>query len=75
MASPPYHVSCKICQAVQKISIDPLYLKPAIPLGHFGPTVNNLVIIVTMVAYSKQLGCNGYLLLLLLSLPHDASRR
>jgi hypothetical protein len=29
-----------------------LYLKPAIPLGRSCPTVNNLVTILTMVAYS-----------------------
>jgi hypothetical protein len=31
----------KIYQGFQKISIDPLYLKPAMPLGRFCPTVNN----------------------------------
>jgi hypothetical protein len=32
---------------VQKISIDPLYLKPAAPLGRFCPEANNLFTIVT----------------------------
>jgi hypothetical protein len=40
----------KIYHVVQKISIDPLYVKPAMPLGHFCSTVNNLVTIFTMVA-------------------------
>jgi hypothetical protein len=43
-------------QVVQKISTDPLYIKLAMPLGRFCPKVNNFV---TMVAYSKQLGCHG----------------
>jgi hypothetical protein len=32
--------SMKIYQLVQKIVIDPLYLKPATPLGRFCPKVN-----------------------------------
>jgi hypothetical protein len=36
----------KIYQVVQKVFIDPLYLKPARPLGRFCPTVNNLVTMV-----------------------------
>jgi hypothetical protein len=39
----------KIYQVVQKISIDPFYLKPAMPLGLLCPKVNDLVP-VTMVA-------------------------
>jgi hypothetical protein len=31
----------KIYQAVQKISTDAFYLKPATPLGRFRPTANN----------------------------------
>jgi hypothetical protein len=38
-----------------------LYLKPATPLGCVCPKVNNFVTIVTIVADSKQLGCQGRL--------------
>jgi hypothetical protein len=53
----------KIYQAVQKILTDPFYLKPAMPLGRFCPTVNHLVItvhstiqthLVAMVTYRKK---------------------
>jgi hypothetical protein len=44
----------KIYQVVQKISIDPSNLKPVTPLGPFCLNVNNMV---TIVVYSKDLGC------------------
>jgi hypothetical protein len=42
----------KIYQAVQKISTDPLYLKPEMPLVRFCPTLNKLV--------TDYRGCLGY---------------
>jgi hypothetical protein len=47
----------KIYQVVKNISIDPLYLKPVMPLDHFHPTVNNvvtMVALVTMVTSAKD---------------------
>jgi hypothetical protein len=43
----------KIYEVVQKISIDPLYLEPATPLGRFCPKVNSLVTIAMVHKQSK----------------------
>jgi hypothetical protein len=57
ITSPPNFM--KLYQMVQKTSIDTSYLKPAMPLSHLRPTVNNLFTAVTMAANSKQLGSHG----------------
>jgi len=39
MASPAYQIYWKFNQSVQRIYTEPLYLKPAMPLGRFFRTV------------------------------------
>jgi hypothetical protein len=39
----------KTYQAFRKVFIDPIYLKPAMSLGRFCPTVNNLVTMVALI--------------------------
>jgi hypothetical protein len=55
MSLPRYQCN-EVYQVVENISIYPLYQKLATALGRFCPKVKNLVTIVTLVAYSKQLG-------------------